>query len=252
MIVKTPPMGKEENIQLGKRLGASRREAGLSVAEASEIVGIPVATIKAHEKGARGVKTDVGIKYARAYAVDSLWLLGLSKRSPVEKVDRPLGMPVVGILAAGVFQARDAVGGRASYEYDERIPVQYDPTYDEAAMFACRITGTGMNREYPDGSYVICASIETTDARLGDHVVCVRYHADLCEFSIRELERNPRSGALRMASLSNDPRYLGPIALKEGEAEVMAVVIASYHPRLRRGQTAIPAVDPLSAAKPTG
>lgn len=252
-------MGKDENVALGKRLGQSRREAGLDVAAASELTGIPVSTIKAHEKGSRGVRFDVGSKYARAYGVDPLWLLGMSKRSPVQKIEVPEGMPVVGTLAAGLYQTREparrgslsyetrqAIGGRPTYEYEDHIPVQYDPTYNESVQYACRISGPGMNREYPDGSYVICASLQSTDARLGDHVICSRYHGqDLAEYTVRELERDRRTGLLHMASLSNDSRYQEAIPVKEGEAEVLAVVISSYRRRARRGQAAIPATLPL-------
>jgi transcriptional regulator with XRE-family HTH domain len=261
MIAKTPPMAKPENVALGKRLGASRREAGLDVAQASELTGIPVATIKAHEKGARRPPLEVQSKYARAYGVDPLWLLGMSKRSPVQKLEVPEGMPVVGTLAAGLYQtrepvrrglgnlayeSREAIGGRPTHEYDDHIPVQYDPTYNESVQYACRISGSGMNVEYPDGSYVVCASLQSTDARLGDHVICARYYGeDLAEYTVRELERDPRTGLLRMASLSTDPRYQGSVVVKEGEAQVIAVVISSYRRRARRGQAAISATLPL-------
>lgn len=239
-------MASPENIATGKRLGAARREAGYDVSAASEALGIPVSTIKAHEKGARTVRLELATKYARLYSVDPMWIMGLTKIPTVMRVETPVGMPVVGTLAAGFYQHRDALSIPA-YEATEYIPVQFDQSYNEAVQVGLKITGPGMNREYPDGSYVVCIGTESSDIRLGDHVVCRRYHgADVAEFSVRELERDQRTGLLRLASLSNDPRYQSSIVLKDGEAEIIAIVISSYRPRARRGQMAIPPNMPQS------
>lgn len=229
-------MSTVDDKSIGKRLRRARIDAGLSLEEAAERLGASKHTIEAHEKGKRTVSRQAAAKYGKQYGADVEWILGFQRGSDQVKVPATAmrGLPVVGTVMAGAF--REALEQPESEQ--ERLPVQYDAAYVEATQFALRVQGPSMNLVYAEGSYVICISASDSDCRVGDHVVCQRERNGLYEFTLKELSRDPKSGNWRLLPRSSDPLYQQPVELKEGMAEIIAIVIGSYVRRQRRGATA--------------
>lgn len=234
MIDNTRPMGKAENIVVGQRLRQARKNAGLDVAAVAEATGFSVDTVKAHEKGARGVRQPVAQRYARLYGVEADWILGFKRAPLVVKDEVAAGMPVLGVVGAGLY--REAL---TQADVDpERIPVQYDPAYGEAPQFALRVEGRSMDMVYPPGAYVIVVDAQHTEPRWGDHVVFERRQGGLSEYRLAELARDPKSGRTRLVPRSTDNRFQEPLEPRAGTVEVVAVVIGGFIRRGRRGPSA--------------
>lgn len=227
-------MADNEIKEIAKRLQALRKKAGLSTAEAAEATGQSDDTVKSHEKGVRGISRDKALKYARLYGVDVEYVLGFQKAPQGVQLSATRGLPVKGSVMAGAFREslEDPDGDQ------ERLPVQYDTAYAEAVQFALRVQGASMNQIYPDGSYVICVRVEDSQPRVGDHVVVQREKGGLYEFTLKELQRNPKTGRLYLLPKSDDPKFQAPIELVDGQIEIVAVVIGSYQRRSRRGPSA--------------
>ena len=236
VLLQAAPMATVEDKNIGKRLRRARIDAGLSLDEAAQRTGSSKHTIEAHEKGKRTVSRQAAAKYGKHYGADVEWILGFARGSDQVKVPATAarGLPVVGTVMAGAF--REALEMPESEQ--ERLPVQYDAAYVQAHQFALRVQGPSMNLVYPEGTYVICISAADADPRLGDHVVCQRERNGLYEFTLKELASDPKTGKPRLLPRSSDPLYQAPVELKDGNAEIIAVVIGSYVRRQRRGPTA--------------
>lgn len=220
---------------MAKRLQALRKQAGLSGHDAAEATGQSVETVRAHEKGARGITRAKAVKYARLYGVTVEYVLGLSAEASQISVASTGGMMVKGSVEAGAF--REAFLEAPERDW-ERIPVQFDGAYLGAEQFALRVSGASMDEVYPDGSYVVCVLATEAEARLGDHVVVQRQRHGLYEYSLKELTRNPKTGRLLLVPRSQDPAHQTPLEVTEGAVEIIAVVIGSYQRRDRRGPAA--------------
>jgi len=226
-------MGNERNILVGRKLRDARKKAGLDFTQVGDALGISIETIKAHEKGARGVRAEVATKYARLYSVKAEYLLGLQALADRKDVLVPIatGISVIGTVVAGEF--REAFE-QADTEW-EAIPVQHDSAYSAEAQFALLVRGASMNEFYPEDSYVICVSSEETEARYGDHVVVQRNRDGLFEYTLKELVRDPRTKRPMLMPRSSDPKHQTPIEPQDGVVEIIAIVIGSFRRRTRSG-----------------
>lgn len=221
------PMGDGNRQSAYERLKIARERAGYATAaDAARAFGWNAPGYTHHENGTRGIRADVATRYARAFRVNPAWLLygeGEPGSPEVSQVRRQV--PIVGEVRAGIWSELSVHGA------EEYIPIHL-PEYERANLFALRVAGRSMDRIYPDGSMVICAPVQETGVREGDHVVVRRHKGSLIETTLKEVVQEKDGVALWPRS--TDPAYQTPLYLRRGDTaaqegpEIVGVVVASY------------------------
>lgn len=213
----------------------------LKVAEWSRRAGINKNILyNFFNKRSESLSQDTLEKLARAEGVSVDNLFNLSRRA--------LRRPVQAIIVLGHVQAgdwREAVMWGADDQYPIEIPLLSEA---RAGVYALETRGRSMDREYPDGTLVVCVNIYDYAEELAseDHVVVYRKRQDgLIEATLKELIID-EEGRFWLWPRSSDPQHQQPIrvpGLMPGEQpgfdgvasiEIAAVVIGSYRPRRKK------------------
>ncbi len=205
--------------EMSARLKYARRSAGYRTArEAIEKFGWKASTYRAHENGQNQFRADEAKLYAAAYEVSAGWLLTGEKCGVTEAgtsaggvgaTGRPLQIPILGKVAAGVWRELDldAMAAReyeaSSFPQDSRFPVdaQFDVIVDDASL----------NRLVAKGESLRCLDFEKSgqEAADGDLVLVERLRDSLRELTVRRVHCcNPR---LTLQWESDDPRWSGTV-----------------------------------------
>lgn len=272
-------MDKNERLRAA-RVAAGFKSASAAAAR----FGWKVGAYRHHENGTAGYKPDSAAEYAAAFGVDESWLMFGRGRGPGgEQQDgearpglpsmtrgsdilagprpavppmtgaRPIGrsIPILGEVAAGVWrEAHQAV--ELPDDWDEEILssrgiefIALDVAgYERAKLFALRIVGPSMNKEYPEGRYVIAAPPAEAGLRNEDHVVVVRRDSyGRVETTVKELVITAE-GKVELWPRSDHPDYQTPIEMNPREndqdrPEIIGVVVADWKRRNRPEQIAV-------------
>jgi SOS-response transcriptional repressor LexA len=210
-----------------ERLVEARAKAGYrSAREAVEKLGWGYSTYASHENGSRRISPDAARKYARVFSVSAAWLLYGTER---DKVPEPVSVPVVGKVAAGLWQEADSY----TYDDDTWVPAVRSPEFRNGRQVAYKVEGPSMNKVLPDGVYAIGVLFETArQPRHKDIVVLKRTRAGLVETTVKRYIVDGDN--ILLMPESDDPRYQAPIDLRADEAEsqveLHALVVGSYKP----------------------
>jgi SOS-response transcriptional repressor LexA len=116
----------------------------------------------------------------------------------------------------------------------EIVRIHPPPGYEGASLFALRVKGRSMDRDYPEGDILIVCPISETDPREGDHVIVLRRRSGFAEATVKELIRIGSQWALQ--ARSSDPQFADPwIIGDDGDEtpEIIGVVVGSYRNRAR-------------------
>lgn len=150
-------------------------------------------------------------------------------------VDEKLGpalalVPVTGRVQAGAWV--EAIEWPRSDWFEIAAPP--DRRYPGVARFGLVVRGPSMDLLYPDGTILICVSLDDLgrSARSGERVVCQRRRGR-GEYEITVKEYVVRNGSRWLVPHSTDPRYQSPIELHPGDhadLSLAALVIGSYRP----------------------
>jgi phage repressor protein C with HTH and peptisase S24 domain len=223
-----------ENEKRAARLREARAKAGYeNAADAVRAFGWTESTYFAHENASRGLRADVARRYAGAFHVSSAWLLyGDVTPETAEPVPVSRQVPVVGEVRAGAWaEVREDV-----VEFE--VPVSL-PAYERSRLFALRVIGRSMDREYPEGTIVIVCPAAEAGVHVGDHVVVRRYRAGMAETTVKEVEATA-DGEILLIPKSTDPAHQEPMRYaanrdensQEG-IEIIGVVVSSQRDRER-------------------
>ncbi len=188
----TPPAD-----EIAKRTRLLREGKGLSQSELARKIGVSPQSIQALESG-KVESPKYIVQLARALGVNPEFLE--SGRSAIEPV------PVEGIRVEGVSKAGEFLD-ISLIEDDEHereyIPAPRDAQYPDAHQYALRVDGDSMNKEFPNGSYVICAAWGDTglDLESGMIVHVERYTA-----------AGLRETTIKCYEVLEDDAYLSPLS----------------------------------------
>lgn len=210
------------------RLRRARIDAGYSTAKAAaEAFGWNVNTYISNENGNAPYSFKKAQVYAQRLKVSPEWLY-TGASAPESAGLRPISrmVPVVGIVQAGLWQ--EIVGDDA--ETGELLPFNLQG-FENAQLFALRVSGTSMNLHYPEGTRVVVCPVAQIGVREGDHVVVRRRRGGLVETTLKEVVQT-REG-IELWPRSSDPRFQEPVRLavnREADEgpEIIAVVVSAY------------------------
>ena len=136
-------------------LGAARKQAGLTQAEASRKSGIPLGTLRRWEQGVNEPDIKSLAQLASLYSVTTDTLIGTEfadKSVATQLIARPLPIeasaPAVGSIAAGTPREAIQLDGERMW-----CPPSLVERYPNA--FFLKVSGDSMDRVYPDGCWVL-------------------------------------------------------------------------------------------------
>jgi SOS-response transcriptional repressor LexA len=240
-----------------ERLAHARRAAGFSSAtEAAQRLGVTKETYVQHERGIRGF-TKRAEDYGRAFGVDPAWLLFGRGESPHADTGtgrggkthgvRPSGsaaltkitryVPVLGEVRAGAWTDIP----EDQLEAEEMLPIHL-PGFEHAQLYALRVEGRSMDKEYKDGSRVVVCPVAEIGIRQGDHVIVRRRRNGLMETTLKEVVQD-RTG-ISLWPRSTDAAHQTPIRLDherdpDDGVEIVGVVVAAYSVRPQQSRPLI-------------
>lgn len=219
---------------LGDRIRRARESKGWSQSDLARAAGCKPQTIQAledPEKNQRNSKYLPDI--ARALGWDALALRdgGASESPKVEQLsdNNVLKVPLMGDVAAGVWHE-----GAWPEEVERYVMFGEKDRFAGADLFAVRVMGPSMNKEYREGDVLICLSVYSgTQILSGDHVIIERRknQGETFEHTVKEVQID-KDGSPSYWPRSTDPRWQDPIRLTDGngsddtvEAAVIGIVV---------------------------
>lgn len=220
-----------------ERLAYAREKAGFETAkDAAEAMGINYSTYLSHESGGRGIKRSSLDLYAKRFKVTVEWLLlgnGKAERPAApETSPQVLGLPVVGVIAAGSWLEIDAdnvVPGPS------HIGIGSDARFPRIRQYALLVSGDSMDQLFPDGSYVTCIDYGDAGMELRTglvvHVERSRDSGLLIETTLKEIASI--NGEMVLSPRSTNPKHR-PIVVNgdEGtEITIRGIVTGMWMPR---------------------
>ena len=193
---------------------------------------ISESAVRNQENGTNGIPRDVAEAYAKVLKTTAGWLL-YGEGDQVTVANAALRrVPVVGTVQAGHWSTPLALEDAGSVE--EYLEVHL-PQFDRARLFALRVVGRSMDKEYPEGTQIIVCPVQEIGVREGDHVIVRRTRGLQVETTVKEVLIE--GDHLALWPRSTDEAYQTPIriainrdATDEG-VEIIGVVVASYKVR---------------------
>lgn len=218
------------------RLREARIAAGFpTAAAAARALGLPYQTYAGHENGKTGFKHEAAERYARKFRVSLEWLITgrgemrMAKASGLMTYEDAFGLPMLGVIRAGLWVDTTAVDEQPSY----RIPVLPDERF-QARQYGLLVEGTSMNKIFPDGTYVICADFAQIGLPLKPgmiaHIERRRDGGSLVEITLKQIERVGHKW--RLNPMSMDPKWQ-PVTFdpdaEDQEIVIRGIAIGAYH-----------------------
>ena len=206
------------------RLRQARIEAGFDTAKAAaESLGVSGSTYAAHEAGTRHFGEERAAHYARRFRKPFSWLWfgdadTTSFESPLQPAEIAGSIPVIGRVAAGVWQEVETVHDAS--DPDEWIPAFPHPRFPARVRAALKVEGDSIALIAPPGSYVDTVPLDYAlpadgiegllrEAEMKNRpcvVVTERRRGGLVEATLKVLARRP-GGGYRLEFRSSNPRY---------------------------------------------
>lgn len=207
-----------------ERLKKAREGAGFdSVGDAAESLGIKYPTYAAHENGSRKPDIDQAKRYAQRFRVTVQWLLTGKDKEKVLPLDF---LPVTGKVSAGLPQPVESIETDSLFEM---IPASSD--YPSEWQFAMEVEGESLNKIAPNGSRLVCLSIDESGYSVqdGDLVIVERrmFDGQAIERTAKRIRKTSQGFDLWPESNSEEHQKPIPINGNEDSEEysVRAVVL---------------------------
>ncbi len=189
-----------------------RKAAGMTQKDVANLLGTTNVSVMRYEKGERQIGNDVAKKLAGIFncSLDELF----AAPGTLTPTTLTQTVQLVGHVAAG--QWREAI----EWPEEDRLMIPIPPPDgDLQGLFALEVRGESMNRVFPEGTILICASVfhnqdnPNINPRNGDYVICERRdpQSDLMEATVktyREID-----GKHWLMPESDKPDFQAPIAL---------------------------------------
>ncbi len=211
------------------RLRQARIDKGIKTAdEAANRFGWNRHSYAQHENGTRGYQRSLR-NYARAYGVSETWLwFGSGQKEAA--ID---GLPVVGTICAGSWLDTTLID--EDYSAIETIPVAPDARFLRAKQYALLVQGDSMDKEFPDGSFVVCVDYDESGLKKrNDMIVHVeQWRDDLREITLKALRSDGQDWWLepRSNNPAHKPIYMDGQAKEGHQIKIRGVVIGDYRRR---------------------
>ena len=214
---------------IGDRLREARKKAGLSAAALGQQVAqamgrdkpISASAVRNQENGTNGVPYEAIAAYSQVLEVEKAWLAfgegeDLPRSRPTQLISL---MPPIG---AG-WSPADLIM-EANRPAVIRVHV---PEFDSVKLFASEVAAGAPLSDFPPGTLIIYAWIDSVGARGGDHVVVYRTgNADQIQHSLRVVRAKPEG--VFLDPLPEAAKSEKPIAVGDRSAYVAGVVVATY------------------------
>ena len=212
------------------RLRQARIDKGLeTIEDAAARFGWNKNTYAQHENGTRGFRKNYR-QYARAFGVSETWLwFGTGqKEAPLD------GLPVVGVICAGNWLDTTLIDDDPNTT-PETIPVASDGRFPYAKQYALRVQGDSMDKEFCDGSYVICVEFFDSGLAMKDDMIVhvERWQHGLREVTLKALKRDGEKWRLepRSSNPAHKPILMNGVPDDGTEIRIRGVVIGDYRKR---------------------
>ena len=142
---------------------------------------------------------------------------------------KPREIPVVGFVQNRVLQDRDRWNKGDSYS----VYIPYDEAFFNRRVFAFEVRGSGFEPLYPNGSSIVCVSLDDYMDVVGPleadkKVVVTRQEADGVEVLIYRYTWNENGRFLKTIAKGRTKKIIKWDRLSDLRMEVRAVVIGSY------------------------
>lgn len=217
---------------LSKKIKDLRLSLGMRQYEFAEKVGgVDQSTISKWEKGIQKPAAHQVLEIAKLAKITPEQFLGVpSPRSAAGEAIPMRTVRVTGELQAGAWQ--DAADWPEDDQYE--VPAPLASVWDDVPVHARVVTGSSMNRVYPDGAVVYIAPLKFLGRkpRSGDRVAVQRvdeagnYETTLKEYVVGE------GGKVWLWPRSDDPEFQQPIqyvdSKRRGNVTIVGVVIAHF------------------------
>lgn len=211
-------------------------------AEASKAAGLaPTFVRDIFEGRKKSLRGDTGGALAEVLGTTLEWLVeGRGAETPggsapgLEFVASK-ALPVRGTVAAGIWAEAWDETDHLAPEDIEHVQITPPPGYERTDLFALRVKGRSMDRDYLDGDILICCPVSETDPREHDHVIAIRRRHNLVEATVKELLQLGR-GRWALQARSSDPQFADPWPINDDgdeTPEIIGVVVGSYRNRVR-------------------
>lgn len=145
----------------------------------------------------------------------------------------PVGIPIRGVIQAGNWLDTTLIDD--TYEDPEILPIAADPRFRYAQQYALEVRGDSMNREFADGSYVICVDFADSGLEMKDDMVVhvEQWRDNLREITLKALKRDGEGWRLepRSTNLVHKPIIMNGKHEDGTEIKVRGVVIGDYRRR---------------------
>lgn len=240
--IRYAAMGKTNDN--GELLRAARKARKLSQEALGALLDPPVSKQQIYkmEVGRQRISAAVAAQFGKIFDLpvedlaDEAFVVGKEPRGSAIRVQKISGLPVAGFAQAGYWAERDMI------EFDpddaesapDTIAVIADKRFPASRQYALQLIGSSLNRIAPDGSFVICVSLDAypgghDEARLNGKLVHVeRRRRDLVETTVKRFVL--KNGEAELWPDSDDPKHQSPVPYDKGTEEVaiIGVVIGRY------------------------
>lgn len=195
-----------ENIYkiIGKNIEKYRKSLNLSAEELANRVGLTKKTIRRYETGEIKILSDRLVDIANALYVDPKALYEgteiVKEQSPEYVSGAYNRIPIFGDVAAGALSTVEPVtNGNVEYIH---IPRELLGKHKSSkGLFMLKVNGESMNKLIPNGSYVICKPVESSEIKNGD-IVIFSYDN---EYSMKRFRKE--DNLLIFSPESTDPKF---------------------------------------------
>lgn len=152
----------------------TRRAAGLTQEQVSQITGIPLGTLRRWEQGVNEPDIQAIIMLADLYGTTTDTILGSRHAEAIEGIkplidSRMVDIPLLGNVAAGI--------PIEMIEVDSTYPISMRKHEEYPDAFLLEVKGESMNRILPNGSYALVDPCKTVDYDGKPYAVCVNGNA---------------------------------------------------------------------------
>ncbi len=214
-----------------------RKERGLTLEKVGQRMGRSHTAVRRWEKGERQPELSEIARLAEIYGVPPAVifeaLLAMTRQAPAPVTTPALKVvPVQGVVQAGVWAEPEM----PQEEWESPSLVLPIPElYRQSRVYAVVVRGTSMNLAYPEGTYLVCVSIEDLgeEPADGSHVIVERHdHSGGVEATCKKLVNRP-DGTRWLMPESDDPMFSGPIQLttdETSEVRIVGLVIGNFRP----------------------
>lgn len=196
------------------RIKELRTKQGLSLQALADRVGTSNQQLSMLERGVRGLTTTWMTRIADALGVQSTELISAS--SSFQAIE------VKGSVEAGVL--KEAIEWADDDRYTINVPL--GKIYKSVKPFALEVRGPSMNKVFPDGSVIVCASMYNLGEEPKDgkkYVIQRNVDGSLYEATVKTL-RIDENGDGWLWPESTDPNYQTPEKINGNEGEEIVIL----------------------------